>query len=307
MKKIIALVLAVVLLALSGCSTAIENSKKTVAVSFYPIYIFTLNLLDGVDDIQVKSIGEQNTGCLHDYTITAADARLISDAELLIVNGVGMEGFLEDLYSAESDLNVVDSSEGAKLICSENHHHHHNEKTGVEMTQLSHTSFNSHIWLSVSNAKIQVSNIKNALVRSFPEYQEQISENYKLYIERLNLLEKDTEAAKESLKGKNVYAFHEAYGYLAYDLGFNIVRTIESGEGGEPSARELARLSEEAGADNVKAIFIEPYYSGSAAEIISQETGIKIYTLNPVTSGEKTKTAYEDIMRENIKVLKAVN
>ncbi len=304
MKKIIALVLAVVLLCLSGCSTAIENNKKTVAVSFYPIYIFTINLVDGIEEIEVKSIGEQNTGCLHDYTITAGDARLISDAEMLIINGVGMEGFLEDLYSAEESLKVVDSSDGAKLICSENHHH--DEETDVEMTQHSHTSFNSHIWLSVSNAKIQVLNIKNALVEAFPEYEKEINENYRLYIERLSLLEKDIEDAKISVNGKNVYAFHEAYGYLADDLGFNIVKTIESGDGGEPSAKALAHFSEEANEDGIKAIFVEPYYNGSAAEIISRETGVKIYILNPVTTGERTKTAYEDIMRENINVLKAV-
>ncbi len=307
MKRIIALVLAVVLLGLSGCSTATTENKKIVAVSFYPIYIFTLNLVDGIDEIEIKSIGEQNTGCLHDYTITAGDARLISDAKLLIINGAGMEGFIEDLYSSEKNLRVVDSSDGAKLICSENHHHHHHEETGVEMTQLSHVSFNSHIWLSVSNAKIQVLNIKNALVKFFPEYEKQINENYEGYIERLTSLEKDMQAAKVFLEGKNTYAFHEAYGYLSYDLGFNIVRTIESGEGGEPSARALAELSREAKADNIKAIFVEPYYNGSAAEIISRETGVEIYVLNPITSGEKTKTAYEDIMRENIKILKAVN
>ena len=73
------------------------------------------------------------------------------------------------------------------------------------------------------------------------------------------------------------------------------------------TAKELASLSKIIKEKRVKALFVEPYYKGSAANILERETGVSVYVLNPVTSGEKTLTAYEDIMRENIKtVLKAV-
>ncbi len=307
MKRIVAVLLAFSLMLLSGCGVVKKQEyKKLIAVSFYPVYIFTINLTHGIDGLEVQSVGEQNTGCLHDYTITAKDAKLLSDAAVLIVNGAGMEGFLEDLYSANEKLAIVDSSKGAHVICSEHHHHHHDEETDVEMQYLSHVSFNSHIWMSVENAKTQVYNIKRGLVEAFPEYEGEINHNYELYISRLSILAQEIADAKEGVKDIKVFAFHNAYEYMSEDFGFDITETIETDEGGEPSAKQLGQLSVKAKEENINAIFVEPYYTGTSAEIISRETGVKVYTLNPVTSGEKTKTAYEDIMRENIKVLKAV-
>ena len=132
---------------------------------------------------------------------------------------------------------------------------------------------------------------------------EQIEKNYDSYIARLDSLSEDIAAASEQVKDVPVMTFHDAYSYLARDMGFHIVDTVESGEGGEPSARELAHLADEITEHSVKALFIEPDYSGSAAEILSRETGVSVYTLNPVTKGDAVLTAYEDIMRNNIKII----
>ena len=106
---------------------------------------------------------------------------------------------------------------------------------------------------------------------------------------------------------KKVITFHKAYDYLAMDLGFQVVACIESDEGGEPSAKKLAELTKHIKEDEICALFIEPQYTGSAAEILKNETDINIYIINPVTSGEASLTAYEDIMKENYElILKAV-
>ena len=113
MKRILACVLALAMLltALCSCSAEKENeSEILLATSFYPVYIFTLNLVNGINEISVECMAEQNTGCLHDYQLLSKDARLISDADAFIINGAGMEEFLEDvLASAE---NVIDASKG---------------------------------------------------------------------------------------------------------------------------------------------------------------------------------------------------
>jgi len=104
-----------------------------------------------------------------------------------------------------------------------------------------------------------------------------------------------------------VISFHGAYEYLGKEIGFAIKETIESDEGSEPSAKKLAHLSSEIEKENIKALFVEPHYSGSAAEILRRETNTEIYVINPVISGEVKLTAYEDIMKENYKmILKAV-
>lgn len=296
-RKTIVIVLAVCIMAMSGCSLTAAPEGNVIAASFYPVYIFTLNLVDGIDDVTVMCLAEQNTGCLHDYTITAKDAKIIDDADVLVINGAGMELFAEDIYESAEELTVIDSSAGIELLCDDAHSH---EAYGHEGH--SHEE-NSHIWLSVENAKLQVKNIKDGLIEEYPRYEKIIEKNYNDYMLRLDKLSEEIKTASEQVKGAPVMSFHDAYSYLAENMGFRVEGTVESGEGGEPSAKELAHLSDEITEHNVKALFIEPDYAGSAAEILSRETGVKVYTLNPVTKGDAVKTAYEDIMRENIAVI----
>ena len=77
---------------------------------------------------------------------------------------------------------------------------------------------------------------------------------------------------------------------------------VESHEGGEPSAKSLAELTETIKENNVTVLFVEPDYKGSAAKILSNETGVEICVLNPVINGDESLTAYEDIMRENMNI-----
>lgn len=294
-RKTVAVILVACIVAMSGCSqTAAPAGENIIAASFYPVYIFTLNLVNGIEDVTVECMAEQAVGCLHDYTITAKDAKIINDATVLVINGAGMELFAEDIYDSADGLTVIDSSEGVTLLCGDSHADHDHEHGDHSHEQ------NSHIWMSVDNAVIQVTNIKNGLIEKFPQYKEQIESNYTDYISRLDLLAQEIDEASQYVTEKPVMTFHDAYAYLAEDMGFHIAGTVESGEGGEPSALELAQLSDEITEHNVKALFIEPHYSGSAAEILSRETGVSVYTLNPVIKGDAVLTAYEDIMRDNI-------
>ena len=122
-------------------------------------------------------MAEQNTGCLHDYQILSRDAKLIADADVFIINGAGMETFLEDVYMSNENLKIVDSSKGVTLIenCDE-HHENHEEETHHEHNH----SVNSHIWMSPENAKIQVDNIAENLASYYPQYKDIIEENFRL-------------------------------------------------------------------------------------------------------------------------------
>lgn len=293
------LVLCVLFLsACTGNAPEIKSNKTIVATSFYPVYIFTLNLLNDIDDIGVECMAEQSVGCLHDYTLTAKDAKLLSDARVLVINGAGMESFLEDAFQSVENLNVIDSSLNIDTACKEEHHREENEHHHYE---------NSHIWLSLGNAEVQVENIRNGLVKEFPEYEKEIEDNYSAYIERLSALEEERKSILLQINDMKIISFHGAYEYLAQDLGIDVCHTIESDEGYEPSAKELAALSREIKDKNIKALFVDPNYSGSAAEILGRETNTEIYVVNPIISGEETLTAYEDIMKENYKtILKAV-
>ena len=280
---------------LSGCTAKAPQSEKLIAVSFYPVYIFTLNIVGDIDGVRVECMAEQNTGCLHDYTVTAKDARLLSDCDVFVVNGAGMEAFVQDLYETVESLNVLDSSAGASVICS--HSHEEEEHEGH------HHSENSHIWMSVDNAIIQTKNICEGLCEVFPQYKEAFLENASGYISRLEKLKLEIASAGNILSGAKVITFHNAYEYLFSDMGISVVETIESDEGGEPSAKALCSLVDLITSENINSLFVEPNYDGSSAEILSNETGARVYVLNPVLNGEKNKTAYEDIMRGNLEII----
>lgn len=303
MKKFVAILLVCLLVFLSGCNvnTEDENSKDIIVTSFYPVYIFTLNLVNGIDEVEVCRMAEHNTGCLHDYSLTAKDAKLLNDAKVLVINGAGMELFVEDLYKTVENLFVVDSSLNIEFIYNDGHDHEENSSHENEHDH-NHT-VNSHIWLSVKNAKKQVLNIKNGLIKAYPQYETQINSNYADYFERLDSLDKQLADVYSALEGKKVVTFHRAYDYMAADAGFEIVDCIESDDGNEPSPKKLSHLCDEMRSQNITKIFTEPYYSGSAADILASEIGSKVYVLNPVLTGEAKLTAYEDIMLENYKII----
>ncbi len=301
MKKLTAALLCVSLLFLSGCAVKAPKVEKLVAVSFYPVYIFTLNITDGIEGLDVECMAEQATGCLHDYTVTAKDARLLNDCDAYIINGAGMEGFIEDLYETAENLKIIDSSAGVNLICSGEH------ETGEHTVHHHHHGDNSHIWMSVANAFLQAENICNGVSEIFHEYEEVFLKNKSEYIKKLNSLQSEIQDAKSQVRGESVITFHNAYQYLFDDLGINILTTIESDEGGEPSAKALGSVADKIKKEKINSLFVEPAYEGSAAEILSNETGAEVYVLNPVLKGENKKSAYEDIMRNNLQIiLKAV-
>ena len=293
MNKALAAIAAIVCVCvmLTGCTYVQPAQGSTLVVaSFYPVYIFTLNLVEGTD-IRVESLTRQSVGCLHDYRLLTGDVRLLSDADLFVMNGAGLESFTQDLLERLPELKTVDSSVSAELLYS-------------EQDAASHLSnANSHIWMSVKNAQVQVNNICAALKQLCPDYASVLEANRAAYISRLEQLHKQLEESSRVLGDVPVITFHEAYDYMARELALNIVGSIESDEGGEPTARELGELTRLIADKQVRALYVEPDYTGSAAGILAAETGARVLTLNPVTSGEATLTAYEDIMRGNIAII----
>lgn len=303
-KKITAIVLCTLIIFCFGCNKkdandkANENSKKVVT-SFYPMYIFTLNLTQGIDDITVTNITQNTGGCLHDYQLLPKDMVTLNDASIFVTNGAGMEDFMTKVSKQLPDLKVVSASDGIDLIA-DDHHHHDNDTDEAD----EHEDYNSHVWLSVPNAIKQVENIAKSLKETFPENADKIESNKKQYIKTLTSL--DNEIAKETAtySGAQIITFHEAFDYFAKQYNILIIDTIETDEGDEPSAKELSELSAEIKEKGVKALFVEPHYKGNSANILATETGVKVYTINPITSGDNSLTSYEDIMRENLKVFK---
>lgn len=306
--KILSL-LMVSLIALMGCSKTSQESNDssnslTIVTSFYPIYISTLNIIKDVPGVNLINMTKAQTGCLHDYQLSPEDLKTLSNASIFVINGAGMEGFLDRVISNQKDLNIVTASEGISLLSSEGEEHSHDEHDNVEAD---HNEDNPHVWVSITKNIEQVRNIAKGLSEYDPSNSAKYEENAKAYIQKLEGLRAEMHEAIDNLPNRNIITFHEAFPYFAEEFNLNIVDIVEVEPGTEPSPKQLEETIKSAKTNNVKSLFTEPQYAAKAAETIAKETGIKLYTLDPVVTGNSTPTSYDDYinkMKENLETLK---
>lgn len=302
MKRILSALLcaAVCLTGFSGCGTpAKESSRLKLLASFYPIAIMALNITDGVEGVAVESMAQQQTGCLHDFQMTTADMKKAETADAFLINGAGMEGFLDKISDQLPELPVIDSSTGIPLIASGEDHHH----DGGEGHDHDQEDYNPHLWVSITNCMEQVRNLSEGIIALDPEREAEYRENTETYLEKLSALRDKMHSALDHVKNKDIITFHEAFPYFAEEFGLHIAAVINREPDSQPSAKELAdtiRLVRETG---VKALFVEPLYPETSADIIAAETGAQVYVLDPAVSGEWDKNAYLTAMESNLQVL----
>ena len=293
-SKILSLLLLVLSVALVGCGGTDKSAEKKTAepfrivTSFYPMYVATINITDGVDGVEVYNMTKPQTGCLHDYQLMTEDMKTLEKADAFVINGAGMEDFMDKVTEQQKKLKVIDASRGIELI--------HDDEEGD----------NPHVWLSVTDAITQVRNIADQLKEADPAHAAAYEKNAVAYIEKLTSLKSEMHAALDNVPHKDIVTFHEAFPYFAKEFNLNIIGVVEREPGTEPTPTELQETIEQVNTLPTKVLFTEPQYSPAAAETIARETGAKIYTLDPVVTGEATpaaKNAYIDTMKKNMKTL----
>ena len=299
MKKRTIWALATALLALlvTGCA-AQTDGQTTIVTSFYPMYVLTLNVTDGVDGVTVQNMAEQNVGCLHDYQLQTRDMVALEGADALVINGGGMEQFMDKVLTLRADLPIIDASEGIDMFPSDEDHDHdaHGHDDHDEL-------YNAHVWLDPNRAIQQVRNIADGLAEADPDHAAAYRQNAERYVAELTALDEELKAQLAPFAGAEIITFHEAFAYFADAYHLHVAGVIANEPGEEPSTRDIADTCDLVTELGIKTLFVEPQYPQKAAETIARETGASIYTLDPCVSGDGTKESYETIMRENARVL----
>lgn len=257
-------------------SNAATNKNFIVVTSFYPVYISTINIAKDVPGVEVINMTKPQTGCLHDYQLTPEDLKTLEKANAFVINGADMEAFLDKAVKQRQQLKVIDASKNIVLLTDQN-----GEK-------------NPHVWVSISNAMIQVQNIADQLSEFDPQNAVQYKKNAEEYKKKLKIVRDTMQTTIAGTTKREIITFHEAFPYFAKEFNLNIVAVIEREPGSEPSPKELAETIEKVRSSRIKALFAEPQYSAKAAETISRETGAKVYILDPVVTGEAKPGAYDD-------------
>ena len=268
-------------------SAASETKDIKIVASFYPMYIMAKNVAKDIPGVSVQNLTPPLTGCLHDYTVTTNDMKKLADAQVFVANGAGMESFLDKIIVQHPNIKIIQLAGGISLIKGEG-----NEGD------------NPHLWVSISNAIIQVKNLGKAMEEFDPSHKEFYAKNTANYMAKLETLRQKMHSELAPYKGRSIITFHEAFPYFAQEFGFNIAAVVEREPGSEPSAKELADTIELIKKYSIPTLFSEPQYPAAAAGTIAKETGAKVYVLDPAVTGPDDYDAYINIMENNLKVLK---
>lgn len=276
-----------------------QDSELTVVTSFYPMYIAAMNVIGDTPGVDLQNLSEPQTGCLHDYQLTPADMKLLSGADVFIVNGGGIESFLSDVAADYKNLSIVNACEGLNLLSEEDEGEEHTHEDGHN-----HGDVNAHAWMSIALYKQQVENILEGLCRIDPKHQDAYESNAKEYLAKLEDLEKEQQSLKEELAGKHIVIFHEAYAYVAEDYDMEISYTMDLDEERQVSAGEVADVMGAIEKNDISVVLAEELYGKDMGDTVERETDAKVCYLDTLTRGEYEKDSYLDAMRRNMELLK---
>ncbi len=236
-------------------------------------------------------------GDAHVYQPSPADAKTLASARLVVVNGLGFEGWIPRLVKASgSKAEVVTASAGIKPL---------------EMVEDGHPhATDPHAWQDVANARRYVAVIRDALSKADPEGAQAYAANAAAYIARLDELDAEVRAAAARIPAerKRIITTHDAFGYFAAAYGFQFIAPQGVSTESEASAKDVARIIRQIRAEKIPAVFLENVSDPRLMERITRETGAKIggrLTSDALSGQDGPAGTYIDMMRNNIRELSA--
>jgi manganese/iron transport system substrate-binding protein len=224
----------------------------------------------------------------HTYEPTPSRVAKLAKADLVIVNGLGLEAALEDVIeeNTPSSTPIIELSQGLSVINDD----HHDD--------------NPHLWLDVQNAIAYVERIRDALVEIDPAGTEAYRANADSYLTELRTLDEEVTADIDSIPSdrRKLVTFHDAFPYLAQRYGLEVIGVVVASPGKEPSAKDVANLVDAIAAEEVPAVFKEPQFNARILELAADDAGAEVCTLYSGTLDKKVDT-YVKLMRFNAKEL----
>ena len=328
--KVYALLLICTLLAslfaVSGAVAA--EAKVRVLATTYPVYLITRAVTQNSPDVQVDLLIPAQTGCPHDYALTPKDMQKLAKAKIVVINGLGLEAFLDKPLAAAGKITVIDSSKGVNAIVEDHdegqhaahgdadkahkedhghaaaaghdHGHEHEHDHGHD-----HGGINPHAFASPMQAAVMARNIGRGLAAAEPVAAKNCPEVAEAYAARLEAVGKRLAAVGANAANKNVVALHDGMAYLVRDAGLNLVDVIQEDEEAQPSAARLLDLVKKIKESKPVVLIGEPQYSEKPVRALSAETGVPAVQLDSLASGLTNVPLdyYETVMANNCAIL----
>ncbi|MGO8909654.1 MAG: metal ABC transporter substrate-binding protein [Bradyrhizobium sp.] len=263
------------------------QDRLNVVASFSILGDFVKNV--GGERVDVMTLVGPD-GDVHVYAPAPADARKIADARLLVINGLGLEGWLPRLLQASGGkAPIITATKGIAPL-----------KLGSDA--------DPHAWQSVANAKKYVTNIRDALAAADPADAEVFRKEADIYLAKLDVLDREVRQAVKQIpeSRRKVISTHDAFGYFAAAYGIQFIAPLGVSTESEASARDIAGIITQIRTEKIPAVFLENISDPRLIQRISAETGAKVggTLFSDSLTGEKGDApTYIAMVRHNIKAL----
>ena len=253
MKKTLAILLALLLLA--GCAPQAEAPADgpVIAATTAPMYQFTKAICEGTE-LNVQCVITESVSCLHDYTLSVGQMQLLEQADAIVISGMGLEDFMTDVLKG----NVIDASQGVEDLI----------------------PGDPHYWLDPGCAEDAAETVCRALCALYPQRKTVFERNLEKLENRFDTLDGYAEHRLERLRAPGLVTFHDGFAYFADFADIPLLAAMEIESGSEPAAKDLMDIIDLVNTRRLPAVFTEVNGSESAAAIVSSETGCQFYPLD---------------------------
>jgi zinc transport system substrate-binding protein len=285
--------LVVLSLAALGAQTAAAKTLK-VGITLHPYYSFVANIVGDRAEIVPLIDADANP---HGYAPQPADMIRITSLDVLVVNGIGHDTWAFEILDAagmRDKLTLIYANDGVSLIPVAG------DPSGAKVV-------NPHTFISTTAAIQQIYTIAQKLGELDPDNAAFFRANARRYALEVRKLRAEFDA---QIAGANLSAFrcatmHSGYDYILQELGLQVSAVIEPRHGVEPTARQLAETIDRIKAAQVNVLFAEKYFASKLSDTIRDATGVEMYSISHISSGEYTAQKFVDEMRENLATLAA--
>lgn len=267
-----------------------------VLATTYPVWQLARPLVAGLENVRLDLLIPAATGCPHDYAPTPADLTKVAGADVILMNGLGLEApFAPALAQAEA--HKADCSQGIALLAGSSDH----EEEGHEH----HYDDNPHVFTSPAAASRMAGTMAEALIRACPEQAETIRNNAAALQNSLQDLEKRLAALGAAHPGASVLLQHDSLAYMMRSAGLKVMDVLQENEEQAPSAARLLECIEHIKKERPVLLIGEPQFLPRPLETLAAETGIPVIQLDSLASGPEGTPAnyFEQQMRNNCQIL----
>lgn len=286
-------IIAIVLAACSGTASQAPAAEALRVVATTTVFVDIVGAIGG-DHVTVDSIVPAGSGP-EDYEPRPEDARKISEADLIVSNGVGLDDFLTGIIDAAG------SATAERLVLGD----------GIP-TITADGEVNPHFWLDPSLVEqYYVPAIRDALTRLVPSAKSDIEASTTAYAASLRELDETnrTKLAVIPAERRKLVTFHDAFPYFAAHYDFELVGVIVQNPGQEPAAADLAALIRTVKEARVTAVFSEAQFDPKLAQTLADEAGITkvVTTLYNDSLGPAPADSYVGLMTWDVdEIVKAL-